>query len=62
MQVITEEELVAALKEANRKQKDKVCFIQCKLDREDCSLQLRWSLPGSLETMGMQGTVKVFMV
>ena len=41
MQVITEEELVAALKEANGKQKDKVCFIQCKLDPEDCSPQLR---------------------
>jgi len=32
MQVIIEEELVAALKEANGKQKEKVCFIQCKLD------------------------------
>ena len=41
MQVTTEEELVAALKEANGKQKDKVCFIQCKLDPEDCSPQLR---------------------
>lgn len=41
MQVTTEEELIAALEEATGKQKDKLCFLQCKLDPEDCSPQLR---------------------
>lgn len=41
VQVTTEEELVAALKEADGKQKDKVCLLQCKLDPEDCSPALR---------------------
>ncbi len=40
-QVTTEEELVAALKEANERHKDKLCLLQCKLDPEDCSPQLR---------------------
>jgi len=35
MQVTTGEDLVAAQKEADRKQKDKLWFIQCKLDQED---------------------------
>ncbi|CAK0787699.1 hypothetical protein CVIRNUC_010921 [Coccomyxa viridis] len=41
VKVTTEEELVAALKEADGKQKDKVCLLQCKLDPEDCSPALR---------------------
>ena len=41
VQITTEQELVAALEEATGKQKDKLCFLQCKLDPEDCSPQLR---------------------
>ena len=41
MQVSTEEELIAALDEATSQQKDRLCLLQCKLDPEDCSPQLR---------------------